>query len=87
MPRVKGFMNIISSLGNAFTHGTYLSFSFHLSSVLHQIPHDFGLAGPSRHVQRCLSSLGNRSQSKLMAALKKSGIYVYIHVLAMPQHV
>lgn len=64
-----------SSIANTSTYCTYLSFSFYLSAVLHQIPHDFRLARPSCHVQRCLSSLGNRSQSKLTAALKKSGMF------------
>ena len=59
-------------------HCTYLSFSFYLRSVLHQIPHDFGLAGPSSHVQCRLSSLGNGRQSALTAALKKSGVF-YLH--------
>lgn len=69
---------VFPSIANVCMCCTYLSFSFHLSSILHQIPHDFGLPGPSCHMQRCFSSLGNRSQSQLTAALKKSGI-IYLH--------
>ena len=67
--------SFLLSAANTSTLGTYLSFSFYLSAVLHQISHDFGLAGPSCHVQRCFSSLGNRSQGNLTAALKKPGLF------------
>lgn len=63
------------SIANASRNCTYLCFSFYLSSVLYQIPHDFGLARPSSHVQRCFSSLGKKSQNKVTAALKKSGMF------------
>lgn len=43
----------------------YLSFSFHLGSILYQVPHDLCLASSGSHVQRCLSSLAPTSKNKI----------------------
>lgn len=77
---LKGLLKsrLSSSIANASRNRTDLCFSFYLSSILHQMPHDCGLAGPSCHVQRRFSSLGKKSRNKVTAAPKKSSL-LHLH--------